>query len=428
MAWYRCGGGGSGKDRPIYKTVKLYQGKIAHSDGQVVEDTDYYYTDYFPMTTDLTFDMGYTTTSDNYVGVYMYKDDKSYVSNWYWNPTQRYRNLSSGQLSPMYESGARWIRVSFPANKLNYIMLHDWINGIMYSTEEVVRITDEDIPVGNSVQLMSKGQVSTTSDYATAYFDNPIDISAYDFVVCTLWRDSDCSSESVTQYGSFGITINDRGYTLDIQSNYITCTYYSGAFVDLYVDVYGIKVGNVALTSKTITENGTYSAKDDGVDGYSEVTVDTREYVDITSFAHYFNRNTSTPTVTQISNYEYSLSFQDQNATNYEMSSYSVSLTKGVYVAEIYATVDKNTGISSQYTWGIYSCNSTSGAKINDYSPRTASWTTYVPIDRTDTDEHYYEVPINVTADGTAYICFTMGDDNGVNATVTVRSLKIRKV
>lgn len=182
------------------------------------------------------------------------------------------------------------------------------------------------------------------------------------------------------------------------------------------------------LQTKTITENGTYSAQDDGVLGYSEVTVDVKEYVDITSFAHYFKRNTSTPIVTQISNYEYSLSFQDQNATNYEMSSYSVSLTKGVYVAEIYATVDKNTGIASQYTWGIYSCNSGAGAQRNDADPRTTSWTTYVPIDRTDTNEHYYEVPINVTADGTAYICFTMGDDNNQNATVTVRSLKIRKV
>lgn len=182
MAWYRCGGG-SGQDRPIYKTVKLYQGKIAHSDGQVVEDTDYYYTDYFPMTTDLTFDMGYTTTSDNYVGVYMYKDDKSYVSNWYWNPTQRYRNLSSGQLSPMYESGARWIRVSFPANKLNYIMLHDWINGIMYSTEEVVRITDDtNLPLGTKT-ITANGTYSAQDDGVLGYSSVEVNTSTANEII-----------------------------------------------------------------------------------------------------------------------------------------------------------------------------------------------------------------------------------------------------
>lgn len=31
--------------------------------------------------------------------------------------------------------------------------------------------------------------------------------------------------------------------------------------------------GGSSLGTKTITENGTYSAQDDGVDGYSEVTV-----------------------------------------------------------------------------------------------------------------------------------------------------------
>lgn len=151
------------------------------------------------------------------------------------------------------------------------------------------------------------------------------------------------------------------------------------------------------------------------------------QYVDISTFAYHFKRNTTTPTVTKISDYEYSLSFQDQNATGYELCSFSVSLDKGVYVAEIKATVNKNTGLANQYPWGIYSATTTSGEQENSADVKNKGYTTYVPFDKTDTNEHYYEVPVNVTANGTAYICFAMADDNGVNATVTVSSLKIRK-
>lgn len=151
-------------------------------------------------------------------------------------------------------------------------------------------------------------------------------------------------------------------------------------------------------------------------------------YEDLSSFAHYYKRNTTTPTITPISSNEVSLTFQDQNATGYELCSFSVPLTKGMYVAEIYATLDKNTGLANRYTWGIYSSNTSGGASLNDNSPLdNTAYDTYVPFDKSDTNEHYYEVPIKVLADGTAYICFAMADDNGVNATITVRSLKIRK-
>ena len=152
------------------------------------------------------------------------------------------------------------------------------------------------------------------------------------------------------------------------------------------------------------------------------------EYVDISSFAHYYKRNTTTPTITPISSTEVSLTFQDQNSTGYELCSFSVPLEKGLYVAEIYATLDKNTGLANRYTWGVYSSNTSGGASLNDNSPMdNTAYDTYVPFDKSDTNEHYYEVPIKVLSDGTAYICFAMADDNGVNATITVRSLKIRK-
>ena len=189
--------------------------------------------------------------------------------------------------------------------------------------------------------------------------------------------------------------------------------------------------GSATLITKSITQNGTYLATNDNADGYSEVTVDVAggaEYEDLSSFAHYYKRNTTTPTITPISSNEVSLTFQNQNATGYELCSFSVPLTKGLYVAEIYATLDKNTGLANRYTWGIYSSNTSGGASLNDNSPLdNTAYDTYVHFDKSDTNEHYYEVPIKMLADGTAYICFAMADDNGVNATITVRSLKIRK-
>jgi len=174
MAWYRCGGG-SGKDRPIYKTVKLYQGKIAHSDGQVVADSNYYYTDYFPIASNVTFDIGMETNSDNYAGLLMYKADYSYVNDWYWNPNKRYRNMD---LSTYVSQGATWFRLSFPANKLEYAMLHDWINGIMYSTEEVVRITDEeDIPLGTKT-ITENGTYSAQDDGLLGYSEVTVNVNS----------------------------------------------------------------------------------------------------------------------------------------------------------------------------------------------------------------------------------------------------------
>lgn len=182
------------------------------------------------------------------------------------------------------------------------------------------------------------------------------------------------------------------------------------------------------LITKNITQNGTYNAADDSADGYSSVEVDVGSYVDISTLAYYYRKNTGEPTVTRISDYEYSLTYRDQNATGYELCSFSVTLEKGVYVAEIKATVDKNTGIDPRYTWGIYSCTTSGWATTNSNSPMdNAGIDTYVPFDTSDTAEHTYEVPINVTADGTAYICFATAADNGVNATITVSSLKIRK-
>lgn len=229
-----------------------------------------------------------------------------------------------------------------------------------------------------------------------------------------------------TTYGRTNTSSNDGFY--DIQLNGVSVAkQYLTSNVDTSITVDDIPV-SVGDTLDIVYGFDNYHSRCDFT-FYGAISLVTLipKYVDLSSFAYYYKRNTTTPTVTPISATEVSLSFQDQNATGYELCSFGVSLEKGTYVAEIKATVDKNTGLANQYTWGIYSANTTGGAQENSADVKSKGYTTYVPFDRSDTAEHTYEVPINVTADGTAYICFAMADDNGVNATVTVSSLKIRK-
>lgn len=152
------------------------------------------------------------------------------------------------------------------------------------------------------------------------------------------------------------------------------------------------------------------------------------EHVDLSSFAHYFRRNTTTPTVTQVSTTEITLTYQDQNNSGYELSSYSFPLDKGIYVVDIYATTSAVGSQRAYYTWGIYSTESSGWAQLNGNTPMdNQTLNTYVPF-VADTNEHFYEVPLKLLEDGTGYICFATAGDGGVNATITVRSLKIRKV
>ena len=324
MAWYRCGGGGSGKDRPIYKTVKLYQGKIAHSNGQVVEDSSYYYTDYFPIGSSITFDMGMSTNSDNYAGLYMYKDDKSYVSNWYWNPNQRYRHM---YLDSQVSQGASWLRMSFPADKLNYAMTHDWEHGIMYSTEEVVRITDKE---SHDIDLIPNPATSeNTEPFANSEYAAELAVwKAFDKSKSTFWASANSNGDKYIGwkfssavavnkvYMAIGsnsgwetrqapntwfvegsnddgttwtfVNYNEHSWTNaneEIEYEFLNETAYkwwriritrtmdgtSGCASLAELDFYNV-CDSYQLGTKTITENGTYSARSDGVDGYSEVT------------------------------------------------------------------------------------------------------------------------------------------------------------
>lgn len=119
------GGGG-------VRTFKLYKGKIKNNTGVISEDDNYYYTDFFPCSTDITFDMGISGQPD-YEGLTIYNNDKTYTT-WY-NPLQRYRNVQPS-------SSAKWCRLSFQASHIMYIFLHDWINHVVYTTEDVAKFSE----------------------------------------------------------------------------------------------------------------------------------------------------------------------------------------------------------------------------------------------------------------------------------------------
>ena len=277
---------------PLFNTVKLFSGKIKVSTGEIIDDPDYYYTDYMPLSNgDLTFDLGFSS-SQTYSGLAMYDDNDNFVE--YWNCNARYRTVAN---SSWYGQGARWFRLSFPINKLNYVFAHDWVNNKIYCADEPSWVTNR---------------------------------------------------------------------------------------------------------------------------------LDT--YLDISSFDNYFNRNTTTPVITHSGLHEVSLSFQNQSTSGYEGASFSIPLSAGLYITEIYATVDTNTGLASNAPWGIYSTsNSTDAQNFQDgITLDSSEYNTYVPFNTSDTNEHYYEVPIKLLTDGTAYLCFATGADNGTNATITVRSIKIR--
>jgi hypothetical protein len=169
MAWYRCGGG-SGKDRPIYKTLKMHSGKINIRDGTIESDDTYYYTDAIPFSSDITFDMGLAQTGLNYDGIALYDSSDVWVD--FYAATQRYRNIS-------YSGNATICRLSFRASNLHYIMFHDWINNIMYSTEEVVRITDEeDVPLGTKT-ITENGTYSAQDDGLLGYSEVTVNVISY---------------------------------------------------------------------------------------------------------------------------------------------------------------------------------------------------------------------------------------------------------
>jgi len=153
-------------------------------------------------------------------------------------------------------------------------------------------------------------------------------------------------------------------------------------------------------------------------------------YEDISDFAFYHKRNMYDPTITKISNEEFQFVGQVHSDSGFELCSFSVSLSKGIYIAEMYITLNKNTGLkTSQYGWGLYSTDSSGWATSNSNSVfENRGVDTYVAFDTSDTQEHLYLLPIMMRTDGTGYIGFAMAADEYNNTIFNCRSLKIRKV
>lgn len=131
MAWFRSrkkqSGGGS--------TLSLHEGKI-NTSGEVVADSDYYYTDAMPCPQGkVCFDFGDTYGSDAMIA--FYKETDVFID--YWGSTQRYRVLD---FTSDYQAG-RKMRLSFPKTALSDTMYIDLAAFTMYSgssSAEVVKI------------------------------------------------------------------------------------------------------------------------------------------------------------------------------------------------------------------------------------------------------------------------------------------------
>lgn len=99
---------------------------------------------------------------------------------------------------------------------------------------------------GDAALLMSQGQVSTTSAYATAYFDSSIDLTAYDRLIVDIYRNGSIIGISTLIPSSFPLNFNiyssSYTYAMQLTASSIACTHYSGSYVDLYVNVYGVNI------------------------------------------------------------------------------------------------------------------------------------------------------------------------------------------
>ena len=96
---------------------------------------------------------------------------------------------------------------------------------------------------GSITKIMEQGQVSTTSAYATAYYDSGVDPTQYDVLKVDLWKLGNIIGSGI--FVPVGSDQRIRGsdsklYTFATTATSISCTNYSGSYFDLYVDVYGI--------------------------------------------------------------------------------------------------------------------------------------------------------------------------------------------
>lgn len=115
------------------QTLGLNVGKIG-TDGTIINDPDYVYTDEFPCPAgNFMFDFGTTDTS--YVGMRMYDNGNFYE---YWNANARYRAIDN---TSYYRAGST-ARLSFPIANLNSVILLDYASGKVYASATPTQIVN----------------------------------------------------------------------------------------------------------------------------------------------------------------------------------------------------------------------------------------------------------------------------------------------
>lgn len=97
---------------------------------------------------------------------------------------------------------------------------------------------------GGSTLLLSQGQMSSSiaREYMTATFNSGVDLSLYDAIVVFMYENNIQVAMGIVVYSGTSTTFSlygDRTYTMQLTSTAISCTYYSGSWRDLFVDVYG---------------------------------------------------------------------------------------------------------------------------------------------------------------------------------------------
>lgn len=128
-------------------------------------------------------------------------------------------------------------------------------NGTYDTTENNQVVVNVSGGSGSKVKIMDQGQVSSTSNYQTAYFDNGVDFSIYDLLLFELYRDDAIVGktyiykEEWQQYQNYIVFIipgtnYSNGYQCKFthRNKTVTLTYYSGSYANLYVDVYGVTI------------------------------------------------------------------------------------------------------------------------------------------------------------------------------------------
>ncbi len=100
-------------------------------------------------------------------------------------------------------------------------------------------------------KVMNQGQISDTVSYKTAYFTEPLDTSRYSTFLILLFYDNaivgsivaPSNQVSASEYTFKGyFTANGHGSPIDVKmsTTSIRTTNYSGSYLDIYADVYGM--------------------------------------------------------------------------------------------------------------------------------------------------------------------------------------------